>query len=43
MLLTWHNLTFYQDIMQGLRQAIESHAVAQFARTFLGTYTDGRD
>ena len=24
MLLTWHNLHYYQDIMRGLRGAIES-------------------
>ena len=24
MLLTWHNLQYYQDIMRGLRGAIES-------------------
>ncbi|MBA2587876.1 MAG: tRNA guanosine(34) transglycosylase Tgt [Alphaproteobacteria bacterium] len=33
MLLTWHNLTFYQDLMQGLRQAIaESRLSAWIAR-----------
>ena len=33
MLLTWHNLTYYQDLMRGLRAAIrerrlEAHAAA---------------
>ena len=36
MLLTWHNLHYYQDIMRGLRGAIESgslgHWIAAFAR-----------
>jgi queuine tRNA-ribosyltransferase len=38
MLLTWHNLTFYQDIMRGLREAIENGASADFARNFLSNY-----
>ena len=36
MLLTWHNLHYYQDIMRGLRGAIESgslgHWIAAFTR-----------
>jgi queuine tRNA-ribosyltransferase len=31
MLLTWHNLTFYQDLMEGLRQAILRGDVQAFA------------
>ena len=35
MLLTWHNLHYYQDVMRGLRGAIESgslgHWIAAFA------------
>ena len=31
MLLTWHNLHYYQDVMKGLRQAIEAGKVADFA------------
>ncbi len=38
MLLTWHNLTFYQDMMQGLRDAIARDAAAGFAARFLDTY-----
>ena len=34
MLLTWHNLTFYQDLMAGLREAIAGQRLAQFARDF---------
>ena len=36
MLLTWHNLHYYQDVMRGLRGAIESgslgHSIAAFTR-----------
>lgn len=35
MLLTWHNLQYYQDLMRDLRQAIEAGAVTNFATTFL--------
>jgi queuine tRNA-ribosyltransferase len=31
MLLTWHNLQFYQDVMRGLRQAIAEGRTAAFA------------
>ncbi len=31
MLLTWHNIQFYQDVMRGLRAAIAEGRVAQFA------------
>jgi queuine tRNA-ribosyltransferase len=31
MLLTWHNLTYYQSLMRGLRQAIVESRVAAFA------------
>lgn len=31
MLLTWHNIQFYQDTMRGLRQAIRDGRVQQFA------------
>jgi queuine tRNA-ribosyltransferase len=34
MLLTWHNLTFYQDLMAGLRKAIEAGSLSEFAITF---------
>ncbi len=40
MLLTWHNLTFYQDLMQGLRDAIARNDAAGFAARFLGEYAD---
>jgi queuine tRNA-ribosyltransferase len=38
MLLTAHNLTFYQDLMAGLRAAIAGGEMAQFAVRFRGRY-----
>jgi len=43
MLLTWHNLTFYQDLMAGFRGAVGKGAVAAFGRTFLGAYGGGQE
>lgn len=34
MLLTWHNLTYYQDLMADLRQAIVSGSLLAFSREF---------
>ncbi len=34
MLLTWHNLHYYQVLMQGLRDAIASASLQGFVRTF---------
>jgi queuine tRNA-ribosyltransferase len=39
MLLTWHNLTFYQDLMAGLRQAIAERRVQLFADAFRHRYS----
>jgi queuine tRNA-ribosyltransferase len=33
MLLTWHNLTYYQDLMAGLRDAIVAGSLENFARS----------
>ena len=33
-LLTWHNLTYYQDLMAGLRQAIAARGLDDFAAAF---------
>jgi queuine tRNA-ribosyltransferase len=33
-LLTWHNLTYYQDLMAGMRQAIATGGFADFAADF---------
>jgi queuine tRNA-ribosyltransferase len=38
MLLTWHNLTFYQDLMAGLRGAIEDGRAGAFAAEFAQSY-----
>ena len=34
MLLTWHNLHYYQQLMQGLRDAIASQTLSQFVAQF---------
>ncbi|MCR9072000.1 MAG: tRNA guanosine(34) transglycosylase Tgt [Alphaproteobacteria bacterium] len=34
MLLTWHNLHYYQELMAGLRGAVESGTLADFADAF---------
>lgn len=34
MLLTWHNLHYYQHLMQDMRQAIEEQRLTAFAATF---------
>ena len=41
MLLTWHNLQYYQDLMVGLRTAIGAGALDDFAATFAETQTKG--
>jgi queuine tRNA-ribosyltransferase len=41
MLLTWHNLFFYQQLMRDLRQAIEVGTLDSFANGFLERYTGG--
>jgi len=38
MLLTWHNLTFYQDLMAGLRAAIAAGSLAALAGSFQERY-----
>ena len=34
MLLTWHNLYYYQDVMRGLREAIAEKGTEAFAAEF---------
>ena len=34
MLLTWHNLHYYQDLMRGLRGAIESNSLSHWIAAF---------
>ncbi len=41
MLLTWHNLTYYQDLMQGLRDAIGEGRTNVFAKETLVRYVAG--
>ena len=38
MLMTEHNLWFYQRLMQGLREAIAAQRMEKFADSFLGRY-----
>jgi queuine tRNA-ribosyltransferase len=38
MLMTQHNLWFYQRLMQGLRDAIAERRLMAFARNFLDRY-----
>ena len=38
MLLTWHNLTFYQDLMAGLRAAVSEGRMDRFATDFRRRY-----
>ena len=41
MLLTWHNLTFFQDLMRTLRDSIAHQRTAEFARNLLAQYRGG--
>ena len=41
MLLTWHNLAFFQDLMGRFRQAVTDKSTASFARNFLADYRAG--
>jgi queuine tRNA-ribosyltransferase len=41
MLLTWHNLTFYQDLMASMRGAIEEGDFASFQVEFLAKQGEG--
>ena len=34
MLLTWHNLTYYQDLMKRIRQALREDRYEEFAANF---------
>jgi len=42
-LATVHNLYFYQQLMAGLRGAIESEALAEYTKQFLESYSSGAD
>ncbi|MGV6840671.1 MAG: tRNA guanosine(34) transglycosylase Tgt [Planktomarina sp.] len=41
MLLTWHNLQYYQDLMAGMRRAIEEDRFAAFQSDFHATRAQG--
>jgi queuine tRNA-ribosyltransferase len=41
MLLTWHNLQYYQDLMRDLRKAIDEKRLASFAFSFHVQQTGG--
>jgi queuine tRNA-ribosyltransferase len=41
MLMTWHNLHYYQELMQGLRDAISAGRMAAFAAEFAATREAG--
>ncbi|HQU67222.1 MAG TPA: tRNA guanosine(34) transglycosylase Tgt [Albidovulum sp.] len=41
MLLTWHNLHYYQDLMQGLRDAIAANRLSAFVADFHAARTLG--
>ena len=38
MLMTWHNLQYYQDLMSGIRNAIKAGKLEEFAEEFYSTY-----
>lgn len=40
-LLTWHNLTYYQDLMTGLRKSISEGTLAVFTKRFQNEKIDG--
>ena len=41
MLMTWHNLQYYQDLMQGLREAIAGQRLDAFVAEFHATRAQG--
>ena len=41
MLLTWHNLTYYQSLMRGIREAIFERRLAVHAETLRGLWMQG--
>ena len=41
MLLTWHNLHYYQELMQGLRDAIADRRLATFVAAFHAQRAEG--
>jgi queuine tRNA-ribosyltransferase len=41
MLLTWHNLHYFQELMQGLRDAIEAGRLSAFVAKFHAQRAEG--
>lgn len=41
MLLTWHNIRYYERLMQGLRTALENDSLADFAAEFYANQAKG--
>lgn len=41
MLLTWHNVRYYERLMQGLRNAIKNDTLSQFAEEFYANQAKG--
>ena len=41
MLLTWHNLHYYQELMAGLREAIAGGRLAAFVAAFHAQRAEG--
>lgn len=41
MLMTWHNLHYYQELMEGLRGAIASQSLATFVKNFHAARAEG--
>jgi queuine tRNA-ribosyltransferase len=41
MLVSWHNLQYYQDLMADMRAAIEAGKLAEFASAFAAEQADG--
>ena len=41
MLLTWHNLHYYQDLMSGIRKSISAGTFAAFADSVLHAEAEG--
>ena len=40
-LLTWHNIQYYQDLMRDLRRAIEEKRIVAFAAEFEAQCAEG--
>ena len=43
MLLTWHNLTYYQDLMESLRDAIRQGQLVETAAQIVSRYREGEN